>query len=333
MRSANDTRANSADQDRNGKPQTRVKPKRFLFLALVLLGFAFYFSTHPERLPDWSKLRWPYFIPVIGLSILANLTAAFGWHAILKNFQIQLGHFQVVRIFILGRTLNLISPQGGTLYAALSLKSSAGLDYSKYAAAMTASLWLDLTLASLSAAIVLMLSQPSGHPLLGWLFLAAFLLSIVGVRLTLMLSRSAKWEKLPLIPKRTWAKIREVTCLAAALVGNIRLCLVFGSWALANTIIHGFRLWLCFAMVEAWIPWSQAFATTILVKASNTVAITPGNIGIVEAIVGFMGSSFGLSAGAAVLAGLTYRFASYIGLLGTSLCFIALHSDSTNTPQ
>lgn len=333
MRSENGIPLRSDDRERNGKKRKRGNPKRFLFLALVLFGFVLYFANHPERLPDWYQLRWQYFIPVIGLSILANLTAAFGWHAILKNCHVQLGHLEVIRIFIVGRTLNLISPQGGTLYAALSLKSSSGLRYSQYAAAMTASLWLDLTLASLTAALVLLLSQPSEHRFLFWLFFAAFLLSIVGMRFTLMLSRSAKLEKFPLIPRRTWEKIREVTSLAAELVGNIRLCLTFGGWALANIIIHGFRLWLCFAMVEAWIPWPQAFATTILVKASNTVAITPGNIGIVEAIVGLMGSSFGLSAEAAVLAGLAYRFASYIGLLGTSLCFIAFKSDATKTPQ
>lgn len=333
MRSENEIPLRTADRERNAKKRKRANPKRFLFLALVLFGFVLYFANHPERLPDWNQLRWQYFIPVIGLSILANLTAAFGWHAILKNCHVQLGHLQVVRIFILGRTLNLISPQGGTLYAAVSLKSDCGLGYRQYAAAMTASLWLDLTLASLTVAIALMASQPSDHRFLFWLFLAAFLLSVVGMRLILMLSPSTKWEQLPLIPPQIGARIGELAGLVAELVGNIRLCLAFGGWALANTVIHGFRLWLCFAMVEAWIPWSQAFATTILVKASNTVAITPGNIGIVEAIVGLMGSRFGLSAGAAVLAGLAYRFASYIGLLGTSLCFIVFKYDTTKTPQ
>jgi uncharacterized membrane protein YbhN (UPF0104 family) len=334
MQNENEPSPSNAKRDHGVKGRRRISPWRLLLLALIVSGFVFYFVKHPERLPDWGALRWEYFSTVIVLSVLANLAAAFGYHAILKKCHASLGYVQTVRIFIVGRTLNLISPQGGTLYAAVALKSGSGLSYTQYTATMAANLWLDLTLASITAAIALLISQPSELHVLFWIFIAAFFLSIIGIRVALVLTLRGQWEKLPftLIPRRIRMRFIEASVIFADLMGNSRLCLTFGAWALVNTTLHGIRLWLCFAMVEAWIPWSEAFATTILVKASNTISITPGNFGIVEGIIGLMGSSFGLSAGAAVVAGLAYRFASYIALFGTSLCFIIFKTDSIKTP-
>ncbi len=296
---------------------------RFLLLTAVLAGFTIYFIRHPDRLPDFKVLRWNYFVWVILLSVLANLAAALGYHAILKHCDPRLRRWQAVRIFIVGRALNLISPQGGTLYKAVSLKSGTGLSYTRYTAAVTANIWLDLTLASLTAALVLLLTpHASTSPFIAWGFTAAFICSVALIRIASSLSKRGLWTRLPFLPNRLRTKLSEVAGMVTELMGDRRLCLTFSSWALINTTIHGCRLWLCFAMIEQWIPWSQAFATMILVKASNTVAITPGNLGIVEGIVGFMGRQFGLTLGSAVVAGLAYRFASYIALLGMSAGFI-----------
>ena len=304
---------------------------RLLLLVAMLVGFGLYFYRHPEKIPDPSAIEWHYFSWIILLSAFANLAAAFAYHCIIWQTQEELTRFEIVRIFIISRSMNLISPQGGTLYAAMTLKNGAGLSYTKYSAGSTACLWLDLTLASATASIALSFTQASvQRSSLLTIFIGCCGCSLIGVSVLRRLQRSQYLERATRIPDRIHTKLLEFTSTVNQLLSHRRLCFEFGAWSLVNTSIHALRLWLCFAMVEQWISLPNAFTTTILVKASNTVAITPGNLGIAESIVGFMGTKFGLSVGAAVLAGVVYRFSTYIALLGMSSMLIVWKSIRPN---
>ncbi len=317
-------------------PVTNTKPecKRntwirvFVFIAL-LIGSGLYFARHPERLPTSDQLKWNYFSWIILLSALANVAAAKGYCTIVQHCDSRLNTRKVIRAFIISRSLNLISPQGGTVYRAVALKTDTGFSYTRYTSSMTVCLWLDLTLASFAAALSLLFIPPSHERTqLISCFVVACLCSITAARILPTLSKTRFLEKIPLLPRRIKDMTTESLAIAITLINKPRLLLHFGSWALTNTLLHGTRLWLCFAMVEAWIPWPKAFSTSILVKASNTISITPGNLGIIESIVGIMGTGFGLSLGGAVLAALIYRFASYIALLTMSACLLIWNPSS-----
>jgi uncharacterized protein (TIRG00374 family) len=303
-------------------------------LAGVVLCFAVYFSRHPEQIPDFSNIRWEYLGWIILLSAIANILAGLGYHTLARLYDPSLERFQTLRIFLLGRTLNLISPQGGTFFAAVSLKVKHSFGYTKYIATMTASLWLDISLASAVALPVLAFAPRfESKQLLILTFACALsgclLLALIALRFK---NRNHPSADASLLAKAQ-AKIEELGTMLSKLVSDPRRCLNYAALSLANTAIHGTRLWLCFAMLGQFILWPHAYATTVIVKASNTVAITPGNFGIVEGIIGLVAGQVGIPITIAILAGVTYRFASYAALISMSavLYFIGTKQNETAT--
>jgi len=315
-------RANVNTNDSNSvepKRRTRWLAIRIVVLIVLTGGFTAYFIRHRELLPDWELIRWNYFYWIIFLSVIANLAASMAYQALVRHLHPSLRRKEIIRIFIIGRTLNLISPQAGTLYSAISMKAG-GYSYTKYSATMAASLWMDITLAAAAAIAALSFVQNSHHAdTLFLVFCSVLLLSLLAGIVLLKGHRHRLLEHFVFSRGRIGQRLSELTEMLNGIIRNTRLCLVFSLWSLANALVHGLRLYVCFAMLQAVINWPYALACTVLVKASNTISITPGNFGIVEGIVGLMGSQIGISLGVAVLAGLVYRLGSYIALFLMSL--------------
>jgi uncharacterized protein (TIRG00374 family) len=315
-------RANVNKNDSNSvepKRKTSRLAIRIVVLIVLVGGFAVYFTRHRELLPDWELIRWNYFYWIIFLSIVANLAASMAYQALVLHLHPSLCGKEVIRIFIIGRTLNLISPQAGTLYSAISMKAG-GYSYTKYSATMAASLWLDITLATAAAIAALSFVQNSHDAdALLLVFCLVLLLSLFAGIVLLKGYRHRLLERFVFSRGRIGQRLSELTEMLNGIIRNTRVCLIFSLWSVANALVHGFRLYLCFAMLQAVIDLPYALACTVLVKASNTISITPGNFGIVEGIVGLMGSQIGISLGVAVLAGLVYRLGSYIALFLMSL--------------
>ena len=302
---------------------------RLILLLLLLAGFGLYFQNNPKRFPDLSLIKWNYFIWIILLSTLANLLAAGAFQAIVRHLQPNLDSLKICRIFLLSRSMNLITPKGGTLYSAIHLKKKSGFSFTKYTATSTACTWLDLTLACLASVIALLCIESTiqrNNFII--LFGATFLLSLSGITVLLLLGNNSKLRQVPLLPQTIQSKIGAFIDVLAKLLSHPRLCLTFGAWSLSSTAVHGTRLWLCFIMLQQTLPWPKAFATTIFVKASNTLSVTPGNLGVVEGIITLTGSIFGIAVGTAVVAGLIYRFSSYLALLAIGTLLILWKSDS-----
>lgn len=324
-----DTSEYSSDKNYKDPFWKNVGFWRFAFCLLILSGFLFRYIRNPEKLPDMKSIKWNFFVWIILLSAVANLISGWSYSMVILRSQPSIKIWQIIRAFIISRGLNLITPQSGTVFFAMTLKKRSGLAYTEYAASMAAFVWLDLTLACLAAACALRFSPSTDENLvLTALFLVCFAISITGIRILRRLVTKDFLKSLPFMPESASIRLGNMFGTLSRLVNNRSLCLKLAGMGLISTMIHGVRLLLCFAMVEAWIPWPEAFATTILVKATNTLAITPGNLGILEGLIGYMGTVSGLSLGAAIIAGVAYRFASYIALMSMSLFFTLIKPDS-----
>lgn len=293
-----------------------------LFL-ILLAGFVIYYMRNPGKLPDWNSVRWNFFIWIIVLSALSNLIAGCAYFLVVKRALHDLHIFTVIRAFIISRSLNLITPQGGTVFRAITLKEKASFSYSQYSATLSACVWLDLCLAAPMALVALCFVPDSRERnQIMVFFLLCWGVLLVSAWLLALWNRLNFIRRIPFLRDDIRTRLSDISELIDSLIKCPRMIIGYGILVMFGNILNGFRFWLCFGMVDAWISWPQAFATGIVVKACNMFSVTPGNLGVIEGIVGLMGELFGSTLGAAVIAGFAYRFASYIALFVMSAIFV-----------
>ncbi len=303
--------------------QLILKYWRVLLFLLLLIGFFSYFINNPDNIPRWETINWNYFLWVILMSGLANIIAGIAYYIVVSKTQSNLRLQTVLRAFIISRTINLFAPQGGTVYRAIALNKLASFSYSNYSATISACLWLDLFLAApLTVFILLFTPNSLARDQLIFGFLLCWGLLLLGAVLLVIWNRCKLLNTLSFLSIRVRMHLSNIANTLASLIKNPKLILQYGSLVSVGNILNGFRFSLCFVMVGSSVSWSNAFAIGVIVKACNMFSVTPGNLGVIEGVVGVLGAQIGLTLGTAVLAGLAYRFASYIALFFMSLILL-----------
>jgi uncharacterized protein (TIRG00374 family) len=206
------------------------------------------------------------------------------------------------RLISVGQMLNLFAPQLGTIYRGVTLKREHGITYMSYASGLFAFVWLDL-IAGLSIALaVIALLDPGLRlgPLPG-LPLAAIALVVL-----VLAPFFTRW--LLALPRWSSAAITKIQGRMTTLLGGASALLhsrAVLSFLLVNVLVtldQVATLWLLFHSVGASPPLAALLLFQVVLKLSNQVMITPGNLGITELMFGLLayGAEFSVEQGLAV---------------------------------
>jgi hypothetical protein len=151
--------------------------------------------------------------------------------------------------------------------------------------------------------------------LVGALLLGGFGLAVVGLtrgedRLARLLVRSA--ARLPFVdPDGVEAVLRRVAERLRALAGDRRLLARAGGWAAANWLADAAALWLFLAAFGE-LTWPDALVVSYgLAYVLAAVPITPGGLGVVEAVLTSSLVGFGIPRGVAILGVVSYRLVNF----------------------
>jgi uncharacterized membrane protein YbhN (UPF0104 family) len=230
---------------------------------------------------------------------LAYLVAQSGrFHVVLVRFtDRQVGFEPWLRLFVLGRFLNLFVPQGGNVYRAVELHRRFGVRPTHFVAAFVNAPWLamvlNLALGSIAVATLQPAASLGGWPL--WLVLA-------GATLLGAMAPFVALGVLPLVPRGwrplVWLHARLVEMVRATLASlrDLRYLLRVFAWTLVSFVQASVMLWYGFAVLGSPVGIAEAIAFYVLLQLATYFPLTPGNVGVQELAFGALAAGFGAAA-------------------------------------
>ncbi|MBA2667669.1 MAG: flippase-like domain-containing protein [Trueperaceae bacterium] len=227
-----------------------------------------------------------------------------------------------LRLFVLGRFLNLFLPQAGNVYRGVELKRRFGVGYTRFVAAFANAPWTAMVLNFGIGAAVVALTQPAERigpwPLGLLLACAAFAAALVPFALVPMLR---------LIPRRfrllEWLHVRLSETLHVTLA-SLRDRVYLGrvlAWTLAAFVQAVVMLWVCFSAFGVEVGLAEAVAFYVLLQLATYLVVTPGNLGVQELAFAGLATSMGAAAVEGIAVSGLLRVTGVMALLLLALPF------------
>ncbi len=285
---------------------------------LCIIYIIYYLADNREDLRTLHKLNIYYLSLIIMIYFIALLFQSFRYRIVINKCSGKhIPFFGWFKIFIKGNFLSKLIPQSGGIYRGAVLKKSYGVSYTSFISSFTSFAWLDSLLSLFIALLLIILFNPQlsfgyiqGYLLILVLFIILFILPYF---MYLVLSRIKVKGKFS-----SWfhLKISEVFKTTVSNTRDYKYIIslfLTGLLSMFNSILI---FYICFRGlgVNVALPVLALFGA--LLKISNLVVLTPGNLGVREIAYGFLGSFAGISPGHTYLASLITR------LIGTLLIFV-----------
>ena len=286
------------------RPTTRPGNSRlrrwapWLALALAVTATIALVVVREEELGALTAVA-PTAVAWLVIQQLAYLVAQSGrFHVVLVRFaERPVGFAPWLRLFVLGRFLNLFVPQGGNVYRAVELHRRFEVGYVNFLAAFVNAPWLAMLLNLALGAVAVAALQPAaalgGWPL--WLVLA-------GATLVGAAAPFVALAVLPLVPRGrrplAWLHAR-LAAMVGATLASLRdrryLARVF-AWTLVSFVQASAMLWYGFAALGSPVGVAEAIAFYVLLQLATYFPVTPGNVGVQELAFGALAAGFGAAA-------------------------------------
>jgi uncharacterized membrane protein YbhN (UPF0104 family) len=297
---------------------------------VVLLGVAVrHLLQNPAPLKQLAALPLWMWLALLPLAILNYVfVSARMALAVRQAGGVQIAQRVWFRIVVLGQFLNLLVPQLGNVYRGLTLKREFGISYQTYATGLFTFVWLDTMFGFGLCFLVLAVLAPGLKlatvpvlPVIALIILALAFAPLLAARLL---------GKLRLGPGRfanAQARANSLLVTSAGSLKNPAFALRFLSASALVMADQSLILWLCFRAVGLPIDVASAALFQVVIKLSNQVIITPGNLGVTEMAFGLMGAAArGGSLEYGIAAALVFRmlFTSSVIVMGTMFGGIGL---------
>ena len=248
---------------------------------------------------------------IMGLQLLYLVPESYRQQIVVESVSgTRLSPYGWFRIFIVGRFLNSLIPQLGTVYRAVRLKRDFAISYTDFGGALAAFLLLSLLLNLLVAAALLASGELQIGVVPAWV---APLLAAGGVVAAAVIAHffsgrsSSRTSQL-------LATLQAVVDSAISAATDRRLLVRFVITWLATLVVVVALYGAVFSVVGVEPGFGQIVALYALVQVSSFVVITPGNLGVQE--LGFAGLAVVLSipGAEAVLAAALIRATGWVAI-------------------
>lgn len=223
-------------------------------------------------------------------------------------------------VFILGRFLNTMFPQAGTLYRAVHLKRDHQVSHTRYVSGLFSFAWMDTGLNLVVALVVIGWTDPGLRvgPLPAMYLVAGVTVLVAGVP---MLA--------DLVLRSTTIRVRFLAWLHARLaevvrvsVQNLRDAVYLAKVASVGLVVFGhfcLILYIGFRSLGIRVGVGEVVLFYLLIKASTYVNVTPGNLGVLEIGCGILGAQMQIGMAEGMLVSAILRIIRYIALVGLAV--------------
>lgn len=282
----------------------KIKDIIAVIVLLVTVGAAWYFlQTNSQLLDALFSISWMQAAGLIILRILLLVVNGLFLRAFAAKYDVKLGWIEWFGLACVTAMGNFLTPLSGGLVArATYLKTRHHLAYSRFVTLLTANyliLFWAIGLVGLTISLPLLPQSQSV-----WLLILSFLTVVVVVTLLFFV---------PVV--KFHADNRMTRLINTALEGwqlikqDGRLLIELSIYTILTLLINGSMFWLAYTALGVSISPSAATLVSLLSLFAILVYITPGSLGIQEAIVSISSELLGAGVGQGLLVSLLIRAA------------------------
>ena len=300
----------------------------FLCLIFLIVGVN-YFRNHHEDFQFLLETNWAILFPVFLIAFITFFISAFRFRLVLKEAGHHLSISQAFRHVVISRSLNKFIPQSGWIFKARSLQRENNMRLNEFVSTFGAFVWLEVFVATFVASSFLLILDPSvsvrGYRVI------YFLIGLLGAQVIATAvgyfvseKQTAKKQKTPQsFMQRLLNTGQKIIKDFIDLVTNPRLSILSSVIVLVGIAMSVARMYLLFRMIGLEPGFGLLTLFVAVNRLSNTVVLTPGNIGFVELFFGALASSLGLGGPEGVTVALVLRGSVLLTLIFSSLIVVS----------
>jgi len=287
---------------------TWARAGKFLLAGVCLALLVRYIWLNKEDLSAVRRVRPAYMALIMTGIILNMILEANQFLAVLRLTGARIAFWPWMRIFVISRFLSRLAPQSGNLYRATVLKTRFKVRVTNYVSVLASVNLLNNFWGLLFALGMLLWTEPmlriEGQPV--WLFLLGAL-ALVGAAPFLLEAALTPLEGRTALLDRLHEKLVQVVRGIRTNVADTGLLIEFAVYASLQFAVTLGVVYYCFACLGIFLSLSYVAVCTAALKLSRLIVLTPGNIGIVEFVYGWLSYQAGYDPTEGVLAALILR--------------------------
>ena len=296
--------------------------KYILFITVILFSITaiiLYGYNRPYSLEPFKNISLFLLICLIISKILFQITNGMLLRIVASKFSIKLIKREWFGLPFVTAMGNYITPfSGGMIARASYLKYRHNFSYAQFVSVLGASYLVYFWVAGVAGISTLMLPLGKYDPY--WELLIFF----VGVVLVISFLAVLPAVK---IPGKNWVAVSLNNAIDGwtFIKKDPFLLVKIALFTLVNIFLNGLSFWLAFvALSDSSLSFGTIFLISLFSSFSILVKITPGNLGISEAIITLSSEILGVGAGLGLLASLLIRAVSLIPIftLGPIFSFV-----------
>lgn len=255
---------------------------QILALSILTIWFAVYFYQNIEEFRHLKIVNIAYLIPLCLLSILFLITNGLVLKYLLEPFKVRLEFKEWFGLSVINTMGNYLTPfRGGAVAKAVYLKTKHQFSYSYFLSTL-AGVYIIVFLVNSFVGIFTMLALYQFSGIFNVLIFIIFLSIFLSLLTIIIFSPSFKETKYPFLNKfinvlNGWHLIKN----------NKKVITVIGLISLINVAIMVLMMFLEFRVFGLEISFLSVLFLSIVSTLGLFVSITPGALGIKEAIVAF----------------------------------------------
>lgn len=281
-----------------------------VIVLLLLLAFAiYYFNKNFQDFKDLSIENPLLIIPIVVVLLLSFYNLGQQNKELLKPFNVLLGYGEAFSLAVVTRFYNLITPfRGGMAARAVYLKKKHNFAYVHFLATLSAIYVLVFLVASfLGILSALAIYYQTG--VLSWIILSIFLAVFLGMLFVIFVS--PKFEE----RKNKWLnRIVKVVNGWHLIKGNKRVVMITLGITFVQILLSTLMLWLQFRVFGIEVGLASCLFLSSIANLGILIGITPGNLGINEAVIVFSAMTIGITPAESLSVALLGRAVSLVVL-------------------
>ncbi len=287
-------------------------------LAFVCFSYVvLFFWKNRESLKDVLSFNFISIIYLVLFYIIAFILQCYRYRVVIhKCSGAKVPFVGWFKIFMVGMLLSRIVPQAGNIYRSIHLRKDFQVSYTRYISSYASFVWFDTVLNLIIALVVVLILKPDLY--IGNLkayYVIFFLVVVVMVIPPVLNILCASWQSRAKYFRWLHSKISEVFRVSVSNISDviyISKITLTGILSFFNTMMV---FYVCFGSIGVQVELSILTLFCVILKLSNLVILTPGNLGVREVAYGILGKLANIGVAEALLVSVITR------VVGTLLIF------------